>query len=230
MSSWRVARCLLVLRDQVDALYPGRSKASDGTIGDAAHTTGEHVPDMFGIVRALDLTHDPAHGLDIDELTDWLQVGQDPRILYVIANRLIMSGSGGPSPWVWRTYGGSDPHTNHVHISVVADDRADSTDPWNLGGSTMALTGNELKLITENVAAAIRRGAWRDGYNDATFDVAYRGGPTLASLESQATTLAAALNDIRATLDQVQQAISAPAAPQLDYVKLVDELLRRAAQ
>jgi len=230
MVGWRVARSLLTLRDQVDAMHPGRNKASDGTIGDAAHTTGEHVPDVFGIVRALDLTNDPGHGFDIDPFSDLLQRGRDPRIKYVIANRMIMSGDAGPDAWLWRNYGGSDPHTGHIHISVVSDDRADSTNEWDLGGTTMALTGNELKLITENVAAAIRRGAWRDGYNDATFDVPYRGGPTLASLEEQAKNLAGALTDVRATLAQVQQAISAPAEPQLDYVKLVDELLRRAAQ
>ena len=136
--SWRVAASLLTLRDQVDALYPGRDKASDGTIGDAAHQAevSDHNPDASGVVRALDITHDPAHGCDIDKLSDALASGMDPRVSYVIANRLIMSGPAGPSPWAWRTYGGSDPHTGHIHLSVVADAIADSNEPWSLPGLT----------------------------------------------------------------------------------------------
>ena len=36
-ASWRAAKSLLKLRDQVNARFPGRKKDSDGTIGDAAH-------------------------------------------------------------------------------------------------------------------------------------------------------------------------------------------------
>lgn len=142
VAAWRVARSLEVLRDEIDAAYPDRSKASDGTIGDAAHiaqgSDSDHnpwvhfPPDPTGIVTALDITHDPAHGVDIDVLTDRLAATRDERIKYLIANRLIMSGAAGPSPWVWRPYSGTDPHTNHFHISVVADPRCDDTRPWDV--------------------------------------------------------------------------------------------------
>jgi hypothetical protein len=150
MSGWRVAGSLLTLRSQVDALYPGRSKVSDGTIGDAAHQAevSDHNPDIFGIVRALDLTHDPEHGCDIGQLSDALAAARDPRVSYVIANRLIMSGPGGPSPWIWRNYGGSDPHTNHIHISVVGESIADLTTPWNLPG-----LGGEVATTNEKIDA-----------------------------------------------------------------------------
>jgi hypothetical protein len=156
MSGWRVAGSLLTLRSQIDALYPGRDKASDGTVGDAAHQAeqSDHNPDSQGIVRALDITHDPAHGCDIDKLTDALAAGRDPRISYVIANQLIMSGPAGPDPWVWRTYGGSDPHTNHVHISVVADVSADRTTTWALPG----LTGEGLMATAEEKINAMMMG------------------------------------------------------------------------
>ena len=132
--AWRVARSLLVLRDQVDQMYPGRGKASDGTIGDVAHQAGasDHNPDRAGVVRAMDLTNDPANGCDIDSLSDTLAATRDTRIKYVIANSLIMSGAAGPAPWVWRAYRGSDPHTGHLHLSVVADDRADDPRPWQI--------------------------------------------------------------------------------------------------
>ena len=37
--AWRVARSLDVLLGQLNALAPERSKASDGSIGDAAHAS-----------------------------------------------------------------------------------------------------------------------------------------------------------------------------------------------
>lgn len=139
--SWRVARSLLTLRDQVNAKFPNRNKASDGTIGDTNHQnrTSDHNPWVGpGVVTAMDITHDPAHGFDINLFTDQLQAGRDPRIKYVIANRLIMDSRPGNSPWKWVRYNGSNPHTSHVHISVMtAPGLYDSTALWNvplLGG------------------------------------------------------------------------------------------------
>jgi len=131
--SWRVAYSLLVLRDQIDDLYPGRSKASDGTIGDAAHQAeqSDHNPDANGVVRALDITHDPLHGCDIDKLSDALCMAQDNRVNYIIANRLITGPNYG---WIWDSYDGADPHTNHIHISVTNAALADMTYAWCLPG------------------------------------------------------------------------------------------------
>ena len=214
--AWRVARSLLVLRDQIDALHPARSRASDGTIGDQAHqgTASDHNPDGRGIVRALDLTHDPGHGLDIDRLSDQLQAGRDSRVSYVIANKAIMFGAGGPSPWAWLDYDGDDPHTGHIHISVVADDRADQTYAWYLtDGDDMAISPEDLKMITQNVSSAILRGAWRDGYIDNTFDSGYQGGQAYS------------LSELRKAVDRIATQID------IDYVKLakaiVDDLSSR---
>lgn len=132
--AWRVARSLDVLLHQLNARYPTRSKRSDGSIGDAAHkaTVSDHNPDARGVVRARDYTHDPAAGVDIDRLSDELAASRDPRIKYCISNSLIMSGAAGPRPWQWTAYRGTNPHTQHLHLSVVADDRADDPRPWNL--------------------------------------------------------------------------------------------------
>jgi hypothetical protein len=132
--AWRVAQSLEVLRDQINAAYPLRSRASDGTIGDAAHqaSVSDHNPDRYGVVRALDITHDPAHGCDIDQLSDALCASRDERISYLIANRLITGPNYG---WAWCAYDGDDPHTNHLHLSVVGDWRADDTRAWAIGAS-----------------------------------------------------------------------------------------------
>lgn len=133
--AWRVARSLLTLRDQIDAAFPGRSRVSDGYIGDTAHqnTSSDHNPWYGpGIVTAADWTHDPRNGFDIDKFTDQLQASRDGRIKYVIANGWIMDSRPQFSPWQWVRYNGSNPHTSHVHVSVVATPACDDTSRWNV--------------------------------------------------------------------------------------------------
>jgi hypothetical protein len=138
---WRVAKALLALREQVNAMAPNRRKKSDGTIGDAAHATraSDHNPWVreagVGVVTAMDLTHDPTGGCDAGALANALLASRDPRIKYVIFNRRIASHlrKGAAAPFEWRPYGGSNPHTHHVHISVREMKTAyDATDPWTI--------------------------------------------------------------------------------------------------
>jgi peptidoglycan hydrolase-like protein with peptidoglycan-binding domain len=130
--AWRVAGSLITLRDQLNAAHPGRSKASDGTIGDAAHaaTKSDHNPDA----------QDPKHDVDAGQLAEALRLARDPRIKYVIANRRIFAGVRGPQPFVWRPYSGSDPHTSHVHVSVLEGSAGDETYAWHLDGHTATTT------------------------------------------------------------------------------------------
>jgi peptidoglycan hydrolase-like protein with peptidoglycan-binding domain len=139
--AWRVAKSLEALRHQLNSLAPGRSKAADGGIGDAAHASrgSDHNPwvkdGAMGIVTARDFTHDPKGGIDARKLAEALVASRDPRIKYIISNRQIVSGSDGPSPWVWRSYSGSNPHTMHVHISVKSSKaHYDNDAPWALPG------------------------------------------------------------------------------------------------
>lgn len=135
--AWRVAESLVMLRSQINAKYPGRSKASDGTIGDAAHATrsSDHNPWVrdksgMGVVTALDITHDPRVGLDAGALAEVLRAIRDPRIKYIISNRRICSYDRG---WAWRPYSGANAHTQHVHISVrEVPALFDSVTPWVL--------------------------------------------------------------------------------------------------
>jgi hypothetical protein len=129
--TWRVAKSLLTLRQQVDAMAPGRDKSSDGTIGDQAHQArnSDHNPNSDGVVTAMDITNDPAHGVDSGALADMLRLSKDKRIKYVISNRRIFSST--VSPWQWRPYNGTNAHTKHVHVSVVGDEALyDDTDEW----------------------------------------------------------------------------------------------------
>ena len=132
----RIAKSLNVLRSQINALAPNRSKASDGWIGDPAHAArkSEHNPNAAGVVRALDITHDPRNGVDAGKLADIIRKSGDPRVLYVISNGRI-ANSGQP----WRKYTGTNPHDKHFHVSVVESAALyDSTKPWDLGASATA--------------------------------------------------------------------------------------------
>ena len=132
---WRVAKSLLALREQVNARHPNRSKASNGTIGDAAHASrsSDHNPWVrdggTGVVTAMDITHDPAHGCDANAIAEALRTGGDARLKYIIWNRQISNPSiqGG----AWRPYTGKNPHNHHVHLSVKPEKaNYDSTAPW----------------------------------------------------------------------------------------------------
>jgi hypothetical protein len=138
--AWVVDKGILRLREQINAAAPNRSKASDGTIGDAAHSArdSDHNPESpapagnpDNQVDALDVTHDPAHGADMGEVSEAIRLSKDRRVKYVIFNRRIYSGRKGPQPWVWRPYTGTDPHTNHMHVSVE-DDTHDQTQDWQI--------------------------------------------------------------------------------------------------
>lgn len=100
------------LRLEVNALWPGRSKVSDGWIGDTAHSArkSDHNPDYSagGIVRAIDITND---GIDVDAFVS--SVIRDPRTRYVITRGRIWTRENG-----WQKYTGPNGHYHHVHVSV----------------------------------------------------------------------------------------------------------------
>lgn len=126
-----MAKSLETLLAQLNMMYPHRSKESDGGIGDAAHASrlSDHNPWYGpGIVTARDFTHDPDNGIDCRNLANWLTTSSDRRIKYVIWNRRIWDRSSG-----WQPYNGTNPHTKHLHLSVVASILCDDTRPWKLG-------------------------------------------------------------------------------------------------
>lgn len=137
----RLAKSLVTLIDQVDAKWPNRAKHSDGSIGDTAHAAraSDHNPGDDRVVEALDITHDPANGVDTWRLAEIFRQNQDQRIDYVISNGRVFVGLHGKwngknvGPWNWIKYTGTNSHAQHVHVSV--DPRQaiyDLTNPWKL--------------------------------------------------------------------------------------------------
>lgn len=120
--TWRLAGALVALRNGINAKWPKRDKASDGTIGDAAHAlrSSDHNPWVtvagVGVVRALDVDVDGINAAWLAEQLRKLGAAGDRRLIgggYVIFNgRITRSDFSG-----WAVYTGSNPHTKHVHIS-----------------------------------------------------------------------------------------------------------------
>lgn len=133
--SWHLAGSLIQLREQINAAVPVRSKASDGTIGNAEHSarSSDHNPDGGGAVRALDITNDPAHGLRSRAWAQKLLDSRDDRIKYIIADGQIASGPAGTAPYQWRKYIGKNSHHHHFHTSVVPGARGEDRRPWRIG-------------------------------------------------------------------------------------------------
>lgn len=146
----RLAKSLVTLIDDIDQKFIGRDKDNDGTIGDAAHQAkgnqSDHNPFVQhggeGIVRALDVTHDPGGGFDAGAFAEALRESKDPRILNVIFKGRIFSSK--MSPWVWRDRNkGAGDHAQHVHISVVEKPALfDDLNPWPaLGQVSISTSG-----------------------------------------------------------------------------------------
>lgn len=143
MVAWRVAKCLDQLLKQVNAAVPNRSKASDGSIGDAAHASrvSDHNPwvddphSSVNVVTARDFTHDPAGGFNAYAFAESLKSAKDPRVKYVISNRRIWSLARNSEGW--RQYDGDNPHTKHTHVSCTSSyPLFDSVAPWRFGEPT----------------------------------------------------------------------------------------------
>jgi hypothetical protein len=111
---------IAVLR-QATALRPNRKKASDGLLPSAAHINQNPNSDHntgFGV----DLTDDPAHGIDCHEI--YMNLKADKRVKYLIFKGLIWSAEKGD-----KAYNGSNPHNKHVHISIK-DNCGNDTSNW----------------------------------------------------------------------------------------------------
>lgn len=211
--AWRVARSLEKLLAQVNATYPGRSKASDGTIGDTLHAsrTSDHNPNAAGVVTAMDITHDPVHGLDSEKLANALLSSRDSRIKYIISNRKIAASYkvGTTAPWVWRPYSGTNAHNKHCHVSVSSDSsKYDDTSPWNLLGRTGVVhdttpVPNVKNTWDESITKVL---AHEGGYVDDPRDVgnATNMGITLATYRQHVSSGATKDDLRRMTIDRAK--------------------------
>lgn len=204
--SWRVARSLDVLLGQLDATAPRRSKASDGAVGDTEHQSrsaaSDHNPwypkPNGGIVTARDFTHDPAGGMDCNWLAATLVASRDSRIKYVIWNNRIIDSRPGNRPWQWVAYNGVNPHTKHLHVSVMDNASCDDPRAWNLGlEDDMALSQDDINRVADAVwntrkkhldpsnPLTLEMWVWVVGANMGAWGAANRPIPT-ADIDEQA--------------------------------------------
>jgi hypothetical protein len=106
---------------QATALKPKRKKASDGLLPSAAHVHQNPNSD-HNSGFAVDVTHDPANGIDC--AFAFIKLQSDPRVKYLIFNGKIWSLEKGN-----KDYTGPNKHHKHLHISIKETCGYD-TSPW----------------------------------------------------------------------------------------------------
>jgi hypothetical protein len=114
---------IAVLR-QATSISPSRKKASDGLLPSKAHINQSPNSD-HNTGFAVDLTHDPKHGIDCFDIFEKLK--EDARVKYLIFQGKIWSKE--KAKQGNRVYSGSNPHNKHLHISIN-DGMGKDTSPW----------------------------------------------------------------------------------------------------
>ena len=132
---------IAVLR-QATAISPLRLKASDGLLPSNAHLKQSPTSD-HNTGLAVDLTHDPKHGIDCADIFEKLK--EDKRVKYLIFKGKIWSRE--KSKLGNRRYTGSNPHNKHLHISINPAFCTD-TSPW-------FWWLNQPKIVSQVVALAL---------------------------------------------------------------------------
>lgn len=166
MTTWRLAGALVALRNGINAKWPNRDHASDGTIGDAAHASrsSDHNPWVkvkgVGVVRALDTDVDGVPAAWIVEQLRKLGAAGDRRLRnggYIIFNGRITK----PDFSGWVVYTGPNKHTLHFHVSFSVDAAGfDDTRAWAF------LSGTPTPAPKPTGRPTIRRGSTGQAVRD----------------------------------------------------------------
>jgi hypothetical protein len=172
---WVVVPALNELRDQLDDAFPKRSKASDGSIGDYAHSQ-EHSdhnpddtsqgnagwdgdPDSIQEVRARDFDNDlndPDVSAEdvVQHLLKYCRNGTFWWIRYIIYNKRWWHKD---SNFVQKPYTGASPHTEHFHISNDHTQKADQVTGCNYRlDELVALSDDDINKIAAAVISKFR--------------------------------------------------------------------------
>lgn len=162
----RPAKSLIVLRDELLAAFPKIPKSAYGLIGDANHKPpSDHLPNSEGVVRALDVPHDPKNGLDCNQIAEILRSSRRPWIGYVIFNGRVFDPGGGYG-WEWYPFGG-DPHKNHLHLSVEGD--YDNKSPWGIGGKVKDFNQGDIVNVAKATGVDPKLVASKRDWNDVYY-------------------------------------------------------------
>lgn len=132
----RPARSLTTLQAELNEVWPGRQP-------DLGFVTGYKSPDNFsghnpnnlGIVMGYDIGTYVSGAIgesDGRALADYLRTDCNEKLQYLIHDM----SAGAPRPmiagnhtgWKWVDYAGPDPHSNHIHLSIVDLYWGDTTD------------------------------------------------------------------------------------------------------
>lgn len=153
--NWRAAESVKVLLAEINALFPGRDKRTDGVISGYPGSVSSHQVNSAGVVCAVDITVGdypngitPAQAVVLAEaIRHELKVAPRGIYAYIIYDRRMARST---HDWEWEPYAGTSPHTDHIHVSVdwdIPEGGApsgecpyDMTDTWNLRGLSMVAT------------------------------------------------------------------------------------------
>ena len=124
----KLSKAAIQLREQIDDCFSERDRASDGWVADIRHMRegkSDHIPDVDGWVRAIDIDRDLSGKAKPDimpDLADEIRIfakRDGKRVSYIIFDGRIASPILG---WKWRKYTGANKHNHHMHVSFKKED------------------------------------------------------------------------------------------------------------
>jgi hypothetical protein len=239
LAEWHLAPALTVLRAEINARWPNRDRASDGTVGDTAHAASksDHNPNARGSVDAVDIDKD---GVNISEIIRAAE--RHPSVHYWIFDRQIADRDSG---FRRVAYSGPNPHDKHLHISIRQTAAAENDRrPWGL-----TVLDDKDKAWLESLVETRIDQRMPDLVRKAVWDGTLWGGAGAPSAKvafqrtyTNAASTAVGLGQLANQIDDVDEqaivagvlagfspALIAAAIPQDIAAQVADELQRRLA-
>lgn len=231
MSNWGgLNNALTAWRTAINQRFPDRSTSSDGGYADGNHSgSSQHQPDGDGTVDAFDM--------DVNLLRSGAPTGSDDEKRLIEALKKDFERAGRAHLWIhareiaqhdkgWSEnyYGGSSPHTEHLHWEA-RQDREDDGSAWPMPNTDalleemMALDYEETKKasgqgwaaypVTEDATAALmQHRTYRAALLDTTDTGALR--KRLDAQDAAISTVSGAVSAMSSKVDQILQALQPP--------------------